>query len=347
MSLLKAIATERVDEAGFKDLVNKMRGKPAAEQPAENPTPDTHKTSGDDTDTAMKRIASQLSDSGDSVKVAVDIDRAGLVNRYLQKGGDLAAASDEQLFPEEKIDHLQGEFKAARNRHDPKDWPESPADRLMLFSVPKNVVQNFLRFTGATDEDKANRRKALANVIAHKYYQMTLKSREAYKLIDQIEAAAQQKGEEPMSFDILEELFNPYVIENHPAGILKAARNEWDARQAQQKAAPGQAKDAELDAQEADAHREQRAREIEKTRNGGNESESFESAVLNQYLSNMDQSPEDIAAIMTKHFDKVKDVNMVQKMVQQLGEKYPKTNLKDVAISFKKPEDNTGQPQEQ
>lgn len=345
MSLLKAIATERVDEAGFKDFVNKMRGKPA--QAEENPTPDTHNTTGVDTDPALKRIASQLSDTGDSVKVAVDIDRAGLVNKYLKKGGDVETASDTALFSDEKLKDLQAEMKTAKNVHNPEDWPEPAADRLMLFSVPKSVVQNFLRFVSDTDEDKQNRRKAFANVIAHKYYQMTLKTREAYKNVAEIEEFARKESIQPMSFDAIEEMFNPYVIENHPAGILKAARNEWDDRQAQKKSAPGQAKDSELDAAEADAQREVRAREIEKTRTGGNESESFESAVLNQYLANMDQSPEDIAAIMTKHFDKVKDVNMVQKMVQQLGEKYPKTNLKDVAISFKKPEDNTGQTQEQ
>jgi hypothetical protein len=77
-------------------------------------------------------------------------------------------------------------------------------------------------------------------------------------------------------------------------------------------------------------------------KSGDEESESLESAVLNQYLLNVSKSPEDIAATMTQHFAKVQDLNMVQKMVQQLGEKYPDTKLKDVAISFRKPEDNTG-----
>lgn len=345
MSLLQAITSSRVDEAGFKDLVNKLRGKTA--QPQENPTPDTHNTSGADTDPALKRIASQLSDSGDSIKIAIDIDRAGLVNKYLKKGGDVEAANDTALFPEDKIEAIQDEAKTAKSQHNPDEWPESAADRLMLFSVPKNVVQNFLRFTGATDEDKQNRRKALANVMAHKYYQMTLKTREAYKNFDEIEALARKEGVQTMSFDALEQAFNPYVIENHPAGILKAARNEWDERKAQKDAAPENEKEDQVASQEREASRAERAREAERKLNGGGESESFESAVLNQYLQNMDQSPADIAAIMVKHFDKVKDVAAVQKMVQVLGEKYPKTNLKDVAISFTKPEDNTSQNTEQ
>ena len=338
MKLLKAVASQQIDEAGFKDLINKMRGKSA--KPEENSTPDTHNTSGSDTDPALKRIASQLSDTGDSIKLAIDIDRAGLVNKYLKKGGDVEAANDTALFPEDKIDAIQDEAKVAKNRHNPKEWPETAADRLMLFSVPKSVVQNFLRLTGTSDEDKQNRRKAFANVIAHKYYQMTLKTREAYKNIDEIEALASKEGVHPMSFDILEQAFNPYVIENHPAGILKAARNEWDSHQAEKSAAPARQKDLEVKQKEDEADRIDRLRRAEKTLAGDQEYKSLELAVLDICLSNLDKDPSEITKILIKHFENVQGISIenVQNSVQELAKKYEKTvpKLGDIALELSK-----------
>lgn len=332
MSLLRAIATQQVDENKFLDSVKSVFKK------KEEPQPETHSTTGQDNDTALRKIAAQLSDSGNSIKFALGLSFSALSSRYLKKGGELDLVNDSAIFTDEQIRSFVDMFKTAKTTFSIEQFKTfQSAERLALFAVPKQLIDKFNSITDITVGEK-EKRALLANILAHKYYQMSLKTKDFFKLLPSMEQFANEEGSDILSADVIESTFNPYVIENHPAGILKSARREWDEKQKAIKDAPGIKRNMELDDEEKEVERIEKARNFANRRAGKTESKSLESAIIDICLSNLNKEPKEIATMILEHFKNVQGINLenVQHTLQELSKRYEHTvtKLGDISLEL-------------
>ena len=287
-SLIKAVATSQLDEIfGF--------GKKKPQEEA----PDNASVSAADTDTALQRIASELSDESDSIKLTIPIDRAGLVGLYLKKGGDKLLANSEATFNADDLRELQVYVKGATNKFEfDKLFKHSKIkDRLMLLAVNAQVAQ---RFVSATDE-KA-KREALALLLNHKYYKMSVITKLAKPVISKISELISADPSE--KFDIIKDNIDPNIIENHPAGILAAAKNEFARNNENKENADYDKKQKAINKNEKILAQNAAIKDQQDRAQGVSKNETLDSAIMKLFITKMNSPAVDIAKSMIDTFTK-------------------------------------------